>query len=143
MRADCAPPRLVLLVDDERLVRDVLQAALEEGGYEVVAADSGQAAMSLLDLRGGECRVLVTDVDLGPGPSGWDVARRARQIHPDLAVVYVSGGELHAYSSQSVSNSAVLEKPFGVPQIVAAVTVLTAARAPANDHPGQLAAPTD
>lgn len=114
----------VLLVDDETLVRDVVEAALEEGGYRVVAAQSGQAALERLDARNGDCRVLVTDIDLGRGPTGWDVARRAREIDPDVAVVYISAAGLHEHASEAVSHSAVLAKPFDAARILAEVARL-------------------
>lgn len=114
---------IVLVVDDELLVRDFVQTALEEDGYSVVTASDGRAALSMLEARSDAIRVLVTDVALGRGPSGWDVARRAREIYPDLAVIYVSGGEQHDFGPQRVPNSRLLAKPFGVTQILAAVSI--------------------
>ena len=117
----------VLLVEDEALVREVLQAALKDGGYLVVAADSGQAAIMRLEEFNGGCRVLVTDISLGRGPSGWDVARRARELHPEVAVVYMSAASQHEYAAQDVSNSIMLGKPFGAAQIVAELAGLIGA----------------
>lgn len=117
----------VLLVEDEALIREVLQAALEDGGYLVVAADSGQAAVMRLEQGDGGYRVLVTDITLGRGPSGWDVARRARELHPDMAVVYMTAASQHEYASQGVSNSIMLGKPFGAAQFVAELAGLIGA----------------
>jgi CheY-like chemotaxis protein len=125
--AETAAKLAVLVVDDEALIRDVVQAALEEDGYEVVAADSGRAAISILEAHGADYRILVTDVALGQGSNGWDVARRARELYPDVAVVYISGAHLNDYASQGVANSIVVDKPFGVAQIQAEVAGLIGA----------------
>lgn len=114
----------VLVVDDEALVRDVVQAALEDGGYAVVAAENGRAAVSILEERSADYRLLVTDIALGAGPSGWDVARRGREIYPDLAVLYMSGANLYDYASQGVPNSTVVSKPFDLAEILADVSAL-------------------
>lgn len=114
----------MLVVDDEALVRDVVQAALEDSGYAVVAAENGRAAVSILEERSAEYRLLVTDIALGAGLSGWDVARRGREIYPDLAVLYMSGANLYDYASQGVPNSTVVSKPFNVAEILADVSAL-------------------
>jgi DNA-binding response OmpR family regulator len=121
------PPKAVLLVDNEHLVCDVVGAALEDGGYTVVATDNGRAALLLLNQRIGDFRALVVDVDLGLGPTGWDVARLAREIDPGLPVVYISAAGLHEHLARGVSNSIILGKPFGVADILAEVSALIGA----------------
>ena len=125
--AETAARGAVPVGDDEALIRDVVQCALEEDGYAVVAADSGRAAISILEARNAEYRILVTDVALGRGSSGWEVARRARELYPDVAVVYISGAHLNDYPSQGVANSIVIDKPFGVAEIQAEVAGLIGA----------------
>jgi CheY-like chemotaxis protein len=57
----------VLVVDDEAVILEILQAALEDGGFAVETAASGAAAM--------QCGALITDVNIErDGPAGWDVA---------------------------------------------------------------------
>jgi CheY-like chemotaxis protein len=131
--AESPPTDVVLVVDDEGLVREVVRTALEEGGYVVEAVEDGRAAIALLEEGGRALRALVTDVNLGRGPSGWDVAKRAREIYPDLAVVYLSGASLHEHATEGVANSAVLDKPFGVAQILARVVDLIG-DAPRDSH---------
>ena len=57
----------VLLVEDEPLIRDLLQGALEDGGFEVAYANNGDGAIDVLQRRPGEFAGVVTDVDLGGG----------------------------------------------------------------------------
>ena len=59
----------LLLVEDDPLVREVVAAALEELGYEVVVASSGEEALERMRTAPHPPAV-VTDIDLGPGCSG-------------------------------------------------------------------------
>jgi CheY-like chemotaxis protein len=118
-------PVRVLLVDDEALIVEVLQAALEDGGYTVHTAHSGKAAMAALAQDPLEYRALVTDVDIERnGPTGWDVAKRARELQPDLPVIYMTGASGHEWSANGVPNSILLTKPFAPAQVVTAVSQL-------------------
>jgi two-component system, cell cycle response regulator CpdR len=115
----------VLLVDDETLVLDLLQGVLEEGGFAVTVAHSGAEALELLDAEAEPAlSAVVTDVDLGQGPTGWDVATKAREINPNVAVIYMSGGSAHEWSAHGVPKSLVLQKPFAPVQVVTAVATL-------------------
>src|SRR5690348_5425999 len=86
-------PLVVFVVEDEVLIQELLVDPLQEAGYQVLVASSGGEAIKLLEAeQTGSFRALVTDVNLGAAsPSGWDVARRAREVHPDIPVVYITG----------------------------------------------------
>jgi CheY-like chemotaxis protein len=114
----------VLLVEDEELIQDLLKYALEEGGYEVLTASSVDEATRLLEGIAGEIGGLITDVNLGGPKSGWDVARRARELNPRIPVVYISGDSSYQWTSQGVPHSAVLSKPFVPAQLVVALAGL-------------------
>jgi DNA-binding response OmpR family regulator len=78
--------RLVLLyVEDELLVQDVVELALREAGFEVMVAATGEKAMDALEAGSGTFRAIITGVNLGDGPDGWDVARRGREVEPSDA----------------------------------------------------------
>ena len=91
--APIMPPvisRTILVVEDEAAVRSTVRRQLETLGHKVQVADSAAAALPL--LRGAEPPdVLVTDVVLGAGMNGIDLADAARQALPDLPVVFISG----------------------------------------------------
>lgn len=114
----------VLLVDDDLLVQDVIRSALEDGGFEVVCAATGKEAMTLLSDGDTGIQALVTDVNLGGGHSGWDVARHGREISVVLPVVYVSGDSAHDWPAHGVPGSIVVQKPFAPAQIVTAVATV-------------------
>lgn len=117
-----SPPKL-LLVEDEPEIRATLADALKEAGYALSEVGSGQEAVALLDATT-DIAGLVTDIRLGVGVSGWDVARHARERHPRLAVVYMTGDSAADWPSEGVPNSVVVQKPFAVAQVVTAISTL-------------------
>jgi DNA-binding NtrC family response regulator len=130
---DLAP---VLLVDDEASIRDLLQLSLEEGGYAVTIAESGAAAMAILNQTHAQCLALITDVDMGPGgPKGWEVAKHARELNPDMPVIYMTGASGHEWEVNGVPNSMLLVKPFAPAQVVTAVSQLLNAAGSSSRQP--------
>jgi DNA-binding NtrC family response regulator len=116
--------KLVLLVEDEFLIRDLVQTSLEDADFSVVTAGHGGEAIQLLDRNGQPVSALVTDVRLGEGPDGWAVARYARKLRPSLPVIYFSGHSAADWPSEGVPNSTYLQKPLTAPQIVKAVKAI-------------------
>ncbi|HVI31018.1 response regulator [Phenylobacterium sp.] len=114
---------LVLLAEDEALVADLVESALEEVGFAVVVVDSGDAALAWLGSDPAFV-ALVTDIRLGPGLNGWAVARKVREQRPGLPVVYVSGDSEAEWTSQGVPGSVLVPKPFAPCQIVIAISGL-------------------
>lgn len=115
----------VFVVEDDFIIQETLQVALQNGGYEVATASSGEEAVAMLEAEAPNIRVLITDVNLSPGKlTGWDVAKRARELKPDVPVVYITGASGHEWASKGVPNSVLLEKPFASAQAVTAVSQL-------------------
>ena len=120
-------PLVVLVVEDEQLLRDLVEPALADAGYSVLLAHNGSEALKYLEERESEeapLRALVTDVQLGPGPSGWEIAKRARELHPEIPVVCVTGTAAAEWPSKGVPNSLIIQKPFAAAQVVTAVSQL-------------------
>jgi len=115
---------LLLIVEDEEEVRSLLEDALRESGFELELAKSGEAALAVLESRKDSLRGLVTDINLGPGPDGWAVAKRGRELIPDLPVVYMSGAAGHEWTSKGVPHSTLVAKPFAPAQIITAISAL-------------------
>jgi CheY-like chemotaxis protein len=69
-------------------------------------------------------RALVTDINLKGRMTGWDVARKARELYPEFPIVYMTGGAAEDWGSQGVPNSILLVKPFAPAQLVTAVSQL-------------------
>jgi DNA-binding response OmpR family regulator len=118
---------VLLYVEDEFITRDVVETALREAGFEVLAAYDGSQALNLIGTGNGRLRGLITDINLGEGPNGWEVARKARAVTAGLAVVYVSGASGHEWTEKGVPNSVMISKPFAPAQIVVAISSLLVA----------------
>jgi CheY-like chemotaxis protein len=81
--------RRVLLVEDEEMVREVVIWTLEDMGFDVVGASSGDQALDI--LRDGAIDILLTDIRMPGGIDGWTLAEKAREVLPDLPIIYMSG----------------------------------------------------
>ena len=125
--ADAIAMPLILLVEDEILIRAMVVEALEEAGFSTLVAGDAQQAVALFSGNGHEIRGLVTDINLGDDMDGWELARAAREHASDLPVVYVSGASAHEWASQGVPNSLMIIKPFAPAQVVVAISSLLVA----------------
>jgi CheY-like chemotaxis protein len=122
---------VVLVVEDDSVVQVLVEDTLTDGGFEVVAASSVEQAVERLGELPFKYRALVTDINLGDEKlNGWDIARRARELTPDLPVVYVTGDSAKEWAAQGVPNSLLLPKPFAPAQLLTAVSQLLNAGSP-------------
>ena len=107
--------RTILFVEDEPLLGELMTEALTDKGFEVeVAPDAGHALRYL--LSGAEVDVLFTDIDLGDGMDGATLARLAREMRPQLPVVYASGRR-SVEQLDTVPGSVFLPKPYSLKQV--------------------------
>jgi CheY-like chemotaxis protein len=105
-----ANPR-IMVVDDDALVLDYVAALLLSSHYDVTRAESSREALDLFEA-GFVPHLLVTDVSLGGGMTGIELARRARRILPDLKVLFFSGYAGSTGSEALPAGAAFLQKPF-------------------------------
>jgi DNA-binding response OmpR family regulator len=127
MPSDPAPEAVapvLLYVEDEIITQDVVEVALREAGFDVLIASDGAEAMGVLAKPDSGLRGLITDIDLGDGPDGWAIARKARELISALPVVYVSGASNADWASRGVPNSVMIAKPFAPAQVVVAISSL-------------------
>jgi CheY-like chemotaxis protein len=115
---------IVLLVEDEPLVLLVAQDALQAGGYTVLPIQLASEALALLDSRISDLSGLVTDIRLPGGADGWDIARHARELRPDLPVVYTTSDSAGDWPSKGVPNSVVVQKPYAGAQLLTAISMV-------------------
>jgi|SRR5579862_2336168 len=100
---------VILLVEDEVVVRWSIAEALREAGYAVVESESGEAALALCE-SGMSIDVVFTDINLTGRVSGWDVAERCRADQPNIPVLYTSGKTIEP--DRQVPGSIFLSKPY-------------------------------
>jgi two-component system cell cycle sensor histidine kinase/response regulator CckA len=108
----------VLLVEDEEIVRTLVQEMLEDDGYAVLAASGGGEALELARAHDGPIDVLLTDVVM-PGLSGQQLAAQLVEERPDVRVLFASGYAEDAIANHGVlrPGTAFLEKPFTAPEL--------------------------
>jgi CheY-like chemotaxis protein len=108
----------VLVVDDDRLIRNVLERSLLEAGYKVLVAKNGHEALHVYDERSLYISVVIMDVDM-PIISGKETTRRLLQAHPDARVVYHTGSEMEPDDLGGAK--AFLMKPCAMSDVVAKI----------------------
>jgi DNA-binding response OmpR family regulator len=110
------PPR-VLLVEDEVLIAMMIEDAMLERGFEVYTATSAGEALQVLSEA--PVDVLFTDINIEGDMDGSALARRAREMHPELAVLYASGTLKSVVDA--VPGSTFVPKPYAPSEVCAMV----------------------
>ncbi len=119
-----AAAREVLVVDDERLVRDVARAALRRAGHAVTEVTTGEDAVALFEARPDDFGLVVLDLTL-PGIQGRAVMQSIRALRPDLPIVLTSGYTAEeAGDLTTAPRTTFLQKPWRPDQLVRAVAAL-------------------
>ena len=110
----------ILVVDDERSMRELLQIVLRREGHQVLLAEDGRSAVAALERE--PVDVLISDIKM-PGMSGVDVLREAKRVDPDIVGIMVT-----AYATTDTAVEALrlgaydyLTKPFDVEELKAKV----------------------
>lgn len=99
----------VIVVDDEPELLEVTSTLLEQMGYSVQSCHTGADALRLLGE--GAYDLLVTDVIM-PTMDGFELARRARQYHPGIGLLYLSGFAEPVKNSEAKIQADLLQKPY-------------------------------
>jgi PAS domain S-box-containing protein len=118
----------ILVVDDEELIRESVRELLQQQGYRVLTADSGEAAVRIFIEHSDSVQLVVTDVMM-PGMDGLALIRTLQTLRPSLRAVVASGLtqvlDRDAYAAAGVRE--ILPKPFTPVQLFHAVTRTLAA----------------
>jgi two-component system, cell cycle sensor histidine kinase and response regulator CckA len=122
----------ILLVEDEPAVRALAQRVLERYGYRVIAAGSGDEAITLAHGFHGDIDLLVTDIVM-PGMSGREVAQRIQAVRVATPVLYTSGYTPETTTRQNdfiTAGAPFLQKPFTPAALAAKVRSVLDAKVP-------------
>lgn len=119
----------VLLIEDERALRDIIEEVLHDAGYRVLTAQDGRTGLQILNSNT-RIDLLATDVGLPGGLNGRQVADAARVHRPDLKVLFITG-----YADTAVVGNGrldtgmeVMTKPFEIGAFARKVRALIDAR---------------
>lgn len=123
-------PVSILVIDDEKDVREIICDTLVEAGHQVRQASDGEAALALLESE--RFDLLVIDFAM-PGMNGADLAAAARKMRPDQKILFVTGYSETRLIETAAGDAPVLRKPFRSAELSAAVARALAGRASARD----------
>ena len=113
----------VLMVEDQPRVRELVESALRRHGYRVLSAADAHEALELFGREADGIDLLITDVIM-PDINGVELANRLRSSHPDLPTIFMSGysDEFLEQRTGLGTDSAFLQKPFSMTELLRAVT---------------------
>jgi CheY-like chemotaxis protein len=121
---------LILLVEDDPAIRRMMQMALEEEGYEVVAVADGLDALGALEQR--QPGLILLDLRM-PRMNGWEFAESYRsRPGPRVPIVALTAGRDIAGKAAEIGADAYLGKPFDLEQLLAVVRSITEGARPAS-----------
>jgi len=114
----------VLIVDDERSMRDFLKILLEKAGHKVAIAESGKRALDILDNQ--EVDVIVSDIRM-PGMTGIELLKAVKEEYPDLPVIMITAFASPDDAVLAMKNGAFdyITKPFNVDEIKSVIESAT------------------
>ena len=105
----------ILVVDDEPELREVVAAALSEADYTILTAADGYEAIRLLSERWID--LIITDVMM-PGVDGFQLARQAKLMRPNIHIIYISGYCSTTRRSAGPTYGLLLPKPIRPARLV-------------------------
>ena len=110
----------VLVVDDEKIIVRILEAALPDMGYRCMAVNSGDAALRLIKQTVFD--IMLTDVHM-PGMNGFELTEEAKRITPDLHVIIMTEfSKSFSYDAAIEAGAAdFIKKPFTVNELEARI----------------------
>jgi CheY-like chemotaxis protein len=110
-------PRLVLIVEDEGMLRTDIADEFRSAGWKVLEADTAEDAIEYV-RAGRRVDIVFTDIRLAGYLTGWDVGEQCRDLLKDVAVVYASGNA--ADRARQVQGSLFFDKPYRVEAVIEA-----------------------
>lgn len=126
----------ILLVEDEKYVREITCEVLEMCGYNVLTARDGVEAIALFERHAGPVHLLVTDVVM-PGMNGRELAERLTLRSPSMKSLFMSGYTDNPVVRAGLRNSETvyIQKPFTLETLVLKVRELLQDPPPAYADP--------
>ena len=113
---------VVLVVEDEVLVRDYIATFLRDVGYSVLETDTAEHAIAMMDT-GTPIDIVLTDINLNGNLTGWDLAETFRAAQPQIRVIYVSGNP--AEHDRLVPEGVFFKKPYDAAAILRSLREFT------------------
>jgi two-component system, OmpR family, phosphate regulon response regulator PhoB len=118
-------PQQIIIAEDDKMLRELLQIVLREEGFEVVAFPDGRSAIQFLSIsrdQGKIPSIIILDLNM-PFVDGWGVASwlDADEVLGKIPVIVISATESHGKAAKSLHVDAYLVKPFTTDEILGVV----------------------
>lgn len=122
-RGQLGGDEVILVVEDEKPLRNLIRVILETNGYRVLLAPNGVEALDIWTRRSSEIDLLLTDLVMPGGMTGGQLAEKIRSRDADLRVVFSSGYSPEALGSalDRFAVSAYLQKPYAPEKLLEVV----------------------
>jgi PAS domain S-box-containing protein len=123
---NCGQGKLILIIDDEEIMRNVSRNSLEEYGYSVLLAEDGEEGLKIFNEKHKEISAVLLDMIM-PKMSGIDVYRKMRIIDNDVRVLLTSGfrqNEIIEKFLQEI-NSGFIRKPYSIEKLITEIQKLS------------------
>jgi CheY-like chemotaxis protein len=118
---------VVLLVEDEPLVRMTAADELEEAGFQVLEAANADVAIAVLETRSEEVQVLFTDVDMPGSMDGLELAEQVHRRWPHVLLL-ISSGYARPHPDEIPDHGRFMPKPYYGPTLVRHITEMMQAQ---------------
>jgi DNA-binding response OmpR family regulator len=125
---------LIIIIEDDRTIREVLRQILEHAGHEVMEASDGREGINLHRER--QADLIITDIIM-PRKEGLETITDLRADFPEVKIIAISGGgrlgpETYLELAKGFGANRILNKPFGHEELLEAVQGLLGESTPAN-----------
>src|SRR5690606_33123826 len=111
--------RCSLIVDDNPVILRLCRAVMEDMGFRVLSAQSGEEALAVLATDGDRVDLLLTDIRMGPDMDGIELGIRVMENYGRIRIIYMSGYASGGQVSQMLASESTLfiPKPFTVSEL--------------------------
>ncbi len=125
---ECETPsakHTILIIEDEKALLQVTQMALERYGYSTLAASSGEQALHIWHQHKDDINLLLTDLVMPGGLTGWQIADLLCADKPNLKVIYTSGysAEVAGKDLNLKPGMAFIQKPFQLKALIETIRI--------------------
>lgn len=123
---------LVLVVEDEEMVRSLLRSLLESHHYRTLLAQDGAEALEQYQQHAAEIQLVVTDIMM-PNMNGFTLMRRLKALNPQMHIIALSGVASHEATALAAGADYFVAKPFELESLLSQVSTLLEAAASAKN----------
>jgi DNA-binding response OmpR family regulator len=111
-------PQIILLIDDEEIIRMTSGEILNELGYDVLCAANGDEGMAILKEKNNSISLVILDMSM-PGKSGIEIYREIKEFMPSMKVLLTSGYKEEENVEQMLekANDGFIQKPYTIDEL--------------------------